>query len=102
MNHRKGLAKKNSYVTGSFWQTKQFCHIFTPVGQLLRSILHKNVPTYNEHFTGYVQHYGISVCWLIARGAVSALYSFWKHGHDSCVWLPVWGCVWRHNCPKPP
>ena len=31
----------------------------------------------------------ISVCWLIARGAVSALYSFLKHGHDWCVCLPV-------------
>ena len=39
---------------GSFWHTKQFCHIFTPVDQLLCSILHKNGPTtYNEHFTVY-------------------------------------------------
>ena len=38
----------------SFWHTKQFCHIFTPVDQLLCSILHKNGPTtYNEHLTAY-------------------------------------------------
>ena len=51
-----------------------------------------------------VQHYDISVCWLIAQGVVSklTLYSFLKHGHDWCVCLPVWGCVWRHNCPEPP
>ena len=40
------------------------------------------------------------MCWLIARGAVSTLYRFLKHGHDWCVCLPVWGCVWRHNCPE--
>ena len=34
----------------------------------------------------------ISVCcWLIARGAVSTLYSILNHGHDWCVCLPVWG-----------
>ena len=39
---------------GLFWHTKHFCHIFTPVDQLLCSILHKNGPTtYNEHFTAY-------------------------------------------------
>ena len=32
----------------SFWHTKQFCHIFTPVDQLLCSILHKNGPTSSE------------------------------------------------------
>ena len=38
----------------SFWHTKLFCHIFTPVDQLLCSVLHKNGPTtYNAHFTAY-------------------------------------------------
>ena len=54
MNYRKGLAKKIHMSPGSFWHTKQFCHFFTPVDQLLCSILHKNEPTsYNEHFTAY-------------------------------------------------
>ena len=54
MNYRKGLAKNIHMSPGSFWRTKQFCHIFTPVDQLLCSILHKNGPTtYNEHFTAY-------------------------------------------------
>ena len=26
--------------------------------------------------------------------------AFWTM--DVCVCLPVWGCVWRHNCPEPP
>ena len=30
-----------------------------------------------------------NVCWLTARGAVSTLYSFMKHGHDWCVYFPV-------------
>ena len=54
MNYRKGLAKKIHMSPSSFWHTEQFCHIFTPVDQLLCSILHKNGPTtYNEHFTAY-------------------------------------------------
>ena len=54
MNYRKGLAKKIHMSPCSFWRTKQFCHIFTPVDQLSCSILHKNGPTTdNEHFTGY-------------------------------------------------
>ena len=54
MNYRKGLAKKIHMSPCSFWHTKQFCHIFTSVDQLLCSVLHKNGPTtYNEHFTAY-------------------------------------------------
>ena len=54
MNYRKGLAKKIHMSPCSFWHTKQFCHIFTPVDHFLCSILHKNGPaTYNEHFTAY-------------------------------------------------
>ena len=42
----------------------------------------------------------LCVCWLIARGGLSTLYSFMKHGHDWCVCLPVRGCVWRHTVPS--
>ena len=89
MNYRKGFAKTNHLSPGSFWHTKQFCHIFTPVSQLLCSILHKNGPTtYNEHFTAY--NIMAFVCAaVIARGAVSTSYSFLKHRHDLCVCLPV-------------
>ena len=54
MNYRWGIAKKIHISPCSFWHTKQFCHIFTPVDQLLCSILIKNGPTtYNEHFSAY-------------------------------------------------
>ena len=82
MNYRKGSAKKIHMSPCSFWHTEQFCHIFTPVDQLLCSILHKSGPTtHNEPFTAY-NIMALCVCWLIARGAVSTLYSFLKHGHD--------------------
>ena len=53
MNYRKGLAKKIHLSPGSFWHTKQFCHIFTPVDQLLGSILQKTDLLHTEHFTAY-------------------------------------------------
>ena len=54
MNYKKEIAKKNRMSPASFWQTRQFCHFFTPVAQLFCSILHWNWPTtYNEHFTAY-------------------------------------------------
>ena len=94
MNYRKGSAKKNHMSPCSFWHTEQFCHIFTPVDQLLCSILHKNGPTtYNEPFTTY-NIMALCVCWLIARGAVSTLYSFLKHGHDLlCMLVCLRLCV---------
>ena len=55
MNYRKGISEKKNHMSpGSFWHTEQFCHFFTPVDQLLCSILHKNGPaTYNEDFTAH-------------------------------------------------
>ena len=45
MNYRKGLAKKLICRPGSFWHAKQFCHIFTPVDQLLYTTLAKKIET---------------------------------------------------------
>ena len=81
MNYRNGLAKKIHMSPCSFWHTKQFCHIFTPVDQLLCSILHKNGPTHVQWALYCVQHYGISVCWLIAQGAVSTTLAKKKNHH---------------------
>ena len=79
----------------SSWHTKQFCHIFTPVDQLLCSGLHTCKTDLLRTMSALLRTtlWHCIVCWLIARGAVSTLYSFFKHGHDWCVCLPVWGCV---------
>ena len=87
----------------SFWHTKQFCHLFTPLDLLFLQYPALKLTYYVQWALNCVQHYDICVsARLIARSAVSTLYSLLNHGHDWCVCLPVWGCVWRHNCPEPP
>ena len=83
MNYRMGLAK-NHISPGSFWHTKQLCHIFTLVDQLSCSILHKNGPTtYNEHFTAYNIMTLVCAGWL--HEVQWVLDSFLKHEYDWCV-----------------
>ena len=92
MNDRKGLAKKIYMSPVSFWHTKQFCHIFTPVDQLLCSILHKNGPTtYNEHFTAYNIMTLVCVGWLhkVQWVLCSAFWSMDMTGGYACLFEAV-------------
>ena len=89
MKYRKELAKKIHMSPGSFWHTKQFCHNFTPVDQLLCSILHKNGPTtYNEHFTAYIMT-------LVCAGWVQCVLgtAFW-----SMDMTGVYACLFEVVC----
>ena len=92
MNYRKRLAKKIHMSPCSFWHTKQFCHIFTPVSQLLSSILHKNGPTtYNEHFTAYSIMAFVSAGWLHEMQWVlcTAFWSMDMTGVYACLFEAV-------------
>ena len=77
---------------GSFWHTKQFCHIFTPVDQLLCSILHKNGPTtYNEHFAAYNIMALVCAGWLheVQWVLCTALWSMDMTGVYACLFEAV-------------
>ena len=92
--HRKGLEKKIHMSPGSFWHTKQFCHIFTPADQLLCSILHKNGPTtYNEHFTAYNIMTLVCAGWLhkVQRVLCTAFWSMDMTGVYACLFEAVCG-----------
>ena len=95
MNHKKELAKKNHLSPGLFWHTKQFCHFFTPVDQLfaVSCIKIDLLCTMSTLLQRTLWH--LCVCWLKARGAVSTLFSFLKHGHNWCVCNSEWtlACV---------
>ena len=76
----------------SFWHTEQFCHIFTPVDQLLCSILHKNGPTtYNEHFTAYNIMALVCAGWLheVQRVLCTAFWSMDRTGVYACLFEAV-------------
>ena len=93
MNYRKGLAKKIHMSPCLFWHTEQFCHIFTPVDQLLCSILHKNGPTtYNEHFTAYNIMAFVCAGWLHEVQWVLCI-AFW-----SMDMTGVYACLFEAVC----
>ena len=76
----------------SFWHTEQFCHIFTPVDQLLCRILHKNGPTtYNEHFTAYNKMALVCAGWLheVQWVLCTALWSMDMTGVYACLFEAV-------------
>ena len=101
MNNRKGLAKKIHMSPCSFWHTEQFCHIFTPVGQLLCSILHKNGPTtYNEHFTAYNIMALVCAGWLheVQWVLCTAFWSMDMTGVYACLFEAVCDVT---NCFEP-
>ena len=80
---------------GSFWHTKQFCHIFTPEDQLFCSILHENWPTtYNEHFSAY--NIMTFVCLLVDCTRCSEYFvhaAFW-----SMDMTGVYACLCEATC----
>ena len=93
MNYRKGLAKKIHMSPCSFWHKKQFCHIFTPVDQLLCSILHKNGPTtYNEHFTAY------NITALVCAGWLHEVQWVLCTGFWSMDMTSVYACLFEAVC----
>ena len=76
----------------SFWHTEQFCHIFTPVDQLLCSILHKNGPTtYNEHITVYNIMEFVCAGWLheVQWVLCTAFWSMDMAGVYACLFEAV-------------
>ena len=63
------------------------------VDQLLCSILHKKRTYYRQWALYCVQHYDISVCWLIAWGAVSTCIDFWSMNMTG-----VYACLFEAVC----
>ena len=78
MNYRKGISENNHMSPGSFWHTKHFCHIFTPVDQLFSVSCIKIDQLRTMSPLLRTTLWCLCVCWLFARGAGSTFYSFWS------------------------